>query len=480
MFRRALFYLTLATGVALAAMASAKPWEVSRQAVGPEPLSVSANGHYLVTRSNKPFFWLGDTAWELIHSTTPEEADYYLTMRARQGYTVIQTVVLAENSGLSIPTPDGLLPFENGDPDKPNAAYFDRVEAVVQKAREKGLYVGLLPTWGDKVTVMWGAGPQVFPPSDTPKAERFGNFLAARLKSYDNIIWILGGDRPPQHEGVDYRPVWTAMARGIKAGLGRDPLVAYHPSGGPGTAETLPDMAWLDINGMQSGHGGGHDVPVWESVARDFAMTPAKPTLDLEPNYEDHPYNPWPRWDAATGYFDDYDVRKQTYRSVFAGAAGVTYGHHSVWPFVGGRNDVINHAAMDWTSALHRPGARQMAFLRYLIESRPMLGRIPDNSLILAGQDYGGLHIEATRDRDGTYAFIYFPVNDRKATIDLSKLRGKRISAWWYDPRTGIGRPWRVFENQSTIDVISPSNGPDMVLVLDSADAGYGPPGLVK
>ena len=135
----------------------------------------------------------------------------------------------------------------------------------------------------------------------------------------------------------------------------------------------LHNEPWLSINGMQSGHGSGHDLPVWEWIARDYAKIPAKPTLDLEPNYEDHPFNPWPRWDPATGYFRDLDVRKQVYRSVFAGGCGVTYGHHAVWGFVGGRNPVINHADRDWIDALQRPAGREMVFLRDLLESRPFL-----------------------------------------------------------------------------------------------------------
>ena len=131
------------------------------------------------------------------------------------------------------------------------------------------------------------------------------------------------------------------------------------------------------MNGMQSGHGSGHDVPVWEWVERDYALKPAKPTLDLEPNYEDHPVNPWPRWNPALGYFRDLDVRKQVYRSVFAGACGVTYGHHAIWGFVGARNEVINHADRDWTDALQRPAGREMQFLRDLMESRPYFSRIP-------------------------------------------------------------------------------------------------------
>lgn len=33
-----------------------------------QPLRVSDNRHFLVTRDGQPFFWLGDTGWELFHS----------------------------------------------------------------------------------------------------------------------------------------------------------------------------------------------------------------------------------------------------------------------------------------------------------------------------------------------------------------------------------------------------------------------------
>ncbi|ESQ77569.1 glycoside hydrolase family 140 protein [Asticcacaulis sp. AC402] len=455
---------------ALAVPAAAKPLP---------PLSVSPNGHYFVTPDGKPFFWLGDTAWELIHAATPDEQTYYLKTRSRQGYTIVQTVVLGEVDGLRKPTPDGLTPFQNDDPSKPNLAYFDRVAEVVERAETHGLYVGLLPTWGDKVTTMWGTGPQIFPPSDPGRAEAYGRFLAGHLKCRSNIVWVLGGDRPPEHDGIDYRPVWAAMAKGIATACGRDPLIAYHPNGGPqGTSYTLADADWLDIHGMQSGHGGGHDVPVWEMIAHDFTLARPKPTLDLEPNYEDHPYNSWPRWDASTGYFDDYDVRKQTYRSVFAGAAGVTYGHHSIWGMVGPRNDVINHAKMDWVSALHRPGGRQMMYLRDLIESRPQLDRIPDDSLIVEGQGSGNLHMTATRDTAGTYAFVYMPLNDRMVTIDLSKLNASLLRVWWYDPRTGFAT-WvsNMSNSKGALKIKSPPIGPDWILVLDDAAMGYPPPG---
>lgn len=127
------------------------------------------------------------------------------------------------------------------------------------------------------------------------------------------------------------------------------------------------------MNMIQSGHGGGHDVPTWAMITRDYQLSPAKPVIDAEPNYEDHPINPWPKYDPRNGYYRAYDVRKQLYRSVFAGACGVTYGHHSVWQFYSPREEKINYADRYWTNALDRPAAYQAGYLKKLIESRPYL-----------------------------------------------------------------------------------------------------------
>ncbi len=462
---------------------------------------VHGEGHFLATEDGKPFFWLGDTAWELIHHTTREEASYYLHTRAQQGYTVIQTVVLSEFDGITSPSALGLKPFLDDGTHHPNAEYFDRVVEIVDEAAAQGLYVALVPIWGDKLTAPWGTGPRLFRQDNLADAHEFARYLADRLRERTNVIWILGGDRPARLKGmqneylqkmaedagfpadVDWTPIWRQVAAGLEAGGGRKPLIVYHPQGGPESSSVfLHGEPWLSVNGMQSGHGGGHDIPVWEWIARDYAKSPAKPTLDLEPNYEDHPYNPWPKWDPATGYFRDLDVRKQVYRSVFAGACGVTYGHHAVWQFAGARNGVENHADRDWVDALQRPGGRQMRYLRELIESRPYFTRIPDQSLIVGEAGSGGRHLQATRDRDGSYAFIYFPAEDLSAHIDLGKMRGAKggqVRAWWYDPRTGVGTLVGLVEAaEGGKEFRSPPYGPDWVLVLEDVAAGYPPPGL--
>jgi hypothetical protein len=52
-------------------------------------LKVSDNGRFLIQQDGRPFFWLGDTAWELFHRLSREDGDHYLKDRAAKGFTVI-------------------------------------------------------------------------------------------------------------------------------------------------------------------------------------------------------------------------------------------------------------------------------------------------------------------------------------------------------------------------------------------------------
>ena len=167
---------------------------------------VSPNGHYLQYEDGTPFFWLGDTGWELFHRLNYKEIERYLDNRSRKGFTVIQAVLLAEFNGLRVPNQNGDVPFHNLDPTKPNENYFRFADSVVQLAAAKNLVMGLLPTWGDKVTPNWGEGPVVF---DSVNAYTYGLWLGKRYAAAQHVVWILGGDRPPvRGDSQDWRPVW--------------------------------------------------------------------------------------------------------------------------------------------------------------------------------------------------------------------------------------------------------------------------------
>jgi hypothetical protein len=203
--------------------------------------------------------------------------------------------------------------------------------------------------------------------------------------------------------------------------------------------------------------------------------------LDGEPIYEDHPIAFRP---DALGHSIAADVRRPLYWNLFSGACGHTYGHHSVWQmWMPGRNPV-NRPLMSWQDALDQPGAAQMQYARWLLESRPYLTRVPDDSLIVAAEiassvpGAGRYRYVATRDAEGRYALIYVPVG-RPFTVRLDKISGQRVIAWWFNPRTGEATKIGEFANQPTRAFEPPAKGEllDWVLVLDDAAQRFPPPG---
>jgi hypothetical protein len=445
-----------------------------------QPLKVSDNKRFLVTRDGQPFFWLGDTGWELFHRLNKTDAEAYFKKRSEQGFTVIQAVVLAELNGLHEPNANGDLPLINDDPARPNAAYFAYVDTLIGLAATYKLYIALLPTWGDKLFKnSWGKGPEIF---NVSNAYAYGKWIASRYRDRSNIIWVVGGDRSPRAQSDDVA-IWRAMAKGIRevVGGGADigavaggtggaqALMTFHPQpdGTSSSSQWFQQDDWLDVNMLQTGH--CRDTPVWELIASDYNKRPVKPVINGENIYEEMPvcFNP-----KDLGYASAYDVRKAAYLSVFAGALGHVYGCGPVIWFSRKGGDLFS-AFHSWREALDLPGAKEMGWLRALIESRPMLERVPDQGLLAGEGGCAAERIEATRGQH--YAFIYSAYG-RDIVVYMDKLSADKVKASWYDPRTGKttvigtfdGKGKRTFTPPLPVNSPVPSQREDWVLILDN------------
>jgi len=446
----------------------------------PTKLKVSENRRFLLRENGTPFFYLGDTAWELFHRLNREEATTYLENRARNGFTVIQAVAIAELDGHQAPNPYGHLPLVDLDPTRPDVKdgpandYWDHVDYIVNKAASLGLVIGFLPTWGrywhDKIK----DGQPIFTEAN---AETYGEWVGKRYKDAP-LIWILGGDR-----GIDndsQRAVIRAMARGLRRGDGGNHLMTLHPPGGNGSSTWFHEDDWLDFNMRQNGHG-PEFTKHYSQTRADYDRTPVKPVVDGEPIYEDHPvsFNP-----KDFGHSIAADVRRPLYWDLFGGACGHTYGNHAVWQMWQPSREPINSPLMPWFEAIHQPGAMQMQFARRLLESRPFLTRVPDDSVIVTDRvptsvpGAGRYHFAATRDTDGTYAMVYAPVG-RRFTVHLDKIAGPTVKAWWFNPRNGEATAIGEFPHAGERDFMPPEPGEylDWVLVLDDAAKNFPPPG---
>lgn len=441
----------------------------SAQTKGTLPqLKVSKNQHYFVTGDEKPFFWLGDTGWLTFGKLDRAGIDKYFKDRKEKGFNVVQVMVLHT---LNVTNVYGDMALINEDVSKPLITagnnfknpqeydYWDHVDYTLEVAQKNGIYVAMVPVWGTNVS----KGNKV----SKEQATGYAKFLANRYKNRTNIIWLNGGDT----HGNEFMDIWNAIGSTLKTN-NPDQLVTFHPFGRTDSSENYHNAKWLDFNMFQSGHRrydqdtlpNSFKEDNYKFVQRDLTLKPTKPTLDGEPSYEGIPHG---LHDTLQPKWTDNDVRRYGYWSVFAGAAGYTYGHNAVMQmFRKGDKPAYGNKEL-WTSAINAPGARQMVHIKKLMLAFPYLERVPDQSLIAnQGQKYD--YLVATRANN--YALIY-TYTGRKIAVNMGKIRGDKITASWYNPRNGKQTKIGIIENKG-VQEFQPSgdkkDGNDWVLILRS------------
>ena len=184
------------------------------------------------------------------------------------------------------------------------------------------------------------------------------------------MAWILPGDAEYRGENAAR---WQRIGQAVFGGRPHAP-VTLHPGGGHWYGGEFRDEAWLDFIGYQSGHASAEKwlgwIPTGEP-ATAWRIEPARPIINLEPNYEYHLDQ-----SDRTRRFDAFDVRRAVYWSLLATpTAGVTYGGHGVWGWDDGTRPPVNHpntgVPLPWRQALTMPGAEQMAHVAELFGSLP-------------------------------------------------------------------------------------------------------------
>jgi hypothetical protein len=432
-------------------------------------LKVSGDKHYLLTKSGKPFFWLGDTAWELFHRLNREEADLYLQDRAKKGFTVIQAVVLAELDGLNTPNAYGDKPLINDDPTRPNEKYFAHVDYIVNKAASLGLIIAMLPSWGDKWNRGdWGKGPEIFSPAN---AETYGQWLGKRYRDKP-IVWVMGGDRDIKDD--EDRNIIVSMVRGLKKGDAGNHLITFHPPGGKSSSDFFKDDNWIDFHMSQTGH--STDSKNYQYNIRHRSMTPLHPHLDGEPRYEDHPnkFNP-----SKEGWMDDFDARQTAYWSMLSGACGHTYGNHNIWQMYSEEREPISWARTNWRTALSQPGSMQVGIMKKMLEQRHWQKLEPNQDVIIGDNPEDKGYIVSAVSADKDFLMAYTPYG-RKFRVNTSGISADSLRGWWFNPRDGKTISLGVFRNMQEMEFAphSQGRGSDWVLILDDSKKKYPNPSI--
>lgn len=437
-------------------------------------LRVSNNQRFLQFSNGKPFFWLGDTGWLLPERLDRAEVQYYLHKCSEAGYNMVQVQVMNGVPSINIYGKQS-LPFgwdmTKVDPEGVYS-YWDHLDYIVKVAAQNGIYIGMVAIWGSQVK------------DETINAEQareYGAFLANRYKNSPNIIWIMGGDI----QGDIHPEVWDAMATTIKQ-FDKHHLMTYHPRGRYTSAHWWSKAPWIDFHMFQSGHRkygqrmGNKDYSIpdnteedsWMYVDSTWAYKPMKPVIDGEPSYEDIPKG---LHDPNEERWQDYDVRRYAYWSVFAGSCGHTYGHNAIMQMLKpGYSTSYGSDGSEkaWYDAQKDPGYGQMKYVKNLMLAFPYFDRVPDQSIIVGKNGVRYDRLIATRGADYLMVYNY---NGNEMNLNFDKISGATKNVWWMDAATGglkyLGRFKSGVQHFASIPHTKKVN--DGVLIAVDVDRSY-------
>ena len=410
------------------------------------PVKISANHRYLVDQNNKPVLLQGDAAWSLLVGLTKPQVEEYLKNRREKDFNLLM-VNLIEHKFCKHPpnNAEGEGPFTTpGDFSTPNEKYFAFADWVIKKAAESGIQILLAPIYlGYKGTDEgWYEETLANSPE---KCLEYGRYVGKRYKDFDNVMWLIGGDRNPEKalERLDL------VALGIREADKRHLFTAHvAPEASP--VEQFANSGWLDSNSTYT-----YEI-VHQKLLADYNRTPILPTFLIESSYEGEHNS------------SEVQIRRQAYWAVLCGGMGHIIGNRPIWLFDPG-----------WQAAMDLPGSVGMMYWGKLFRSHRWYDLVPDqkHEVVTSGLgEFRGLdYLSAARTPDGGTVIAYMPTS-RKITVDISKVSGSQAKGWWFDPRTGKATPIGVFPTSGSREFTPPGEG-DWVLVLDNVSHQLPAPG---
>ncbi len=132
-----------------------------------------------------------------------------------------------------------------------------------------------------------------------------------------------------------------------------------------------------------------------------------------------------------------------------------------------------------WTDALDTVAVDQLHYIIPLLQSRPYFERIPDPSLLLAGQSkqiadrVAVTHDGVPNQNDATYLLAYM-ASPKPITLDTAVLSAKTLNITWFDPATGNTQPFKSdVPNPRILELPAPPAPHDWVVIIDDASKHY-------
>ena len=441
-----------------AALALGAPIGVARAAgAAPRyPLELGGAGaRSLVDQNGQPFLLWGEAAWSLIAQPTLADADRYLDDRQQKRVDAVLVNLIEHKFAAHAPADaNGNAPFTGRPFATPNPAYFADADQVINAAAARGIVVLLAPLYlGYQCSDEgWCAEVEA---ATSSELLAWGQFLGKRYASFDNIVWVIGGDTDPT-------PVADKVRQVVDGILDFDTrhLMTAHNQQESQAVTPWPNEAWLNVNDFYT-----YDDTLYVEASNAYQRSPVMPFFLIESIYENE-------HDSTTS-----SVRAQAYWTMLSGAMGQVFGNCPLWNF-GVPSPFCT--STDWAAQLGSPGSLSMSYAQALLTSRPWSTLVPDTAHAAIVDGFGTYgdpaYVTAARASDGATVIAYLAAS-RTITVDLASVSGTQARAWWYDPTEGAATAVGTFTTAGQKSFSPPAPTGDWVFVLDDASRGYAAPG---
>ena len=407
--------------------------------------------YYLSHQDGTPFFWTACTAWNGALKSTEAEWDKYLQHRVDNNYNTIQFVTTQwrgadQNS-------QGQVAYQGSGHISINPEFFQHLDQKVDRINEFGLVAAPVVLWA----LPRGQGRHLSPGYHLPvdEAVLLARYIVARYGG-NQVAWLLGGDGQYYGELEDR---WKTIGRRVFGNINHAP-VCLHPHGRSWIGDIYADEEWMDIVCYQSSHSNAARTVDWINkgpIAGRWDKIPARPVINMEPNYEEIRF-------AIT----DEDVRNASYWSVFATPpSGITYGANGIWPWIREGETILNHRdlkASTWDKSIEFPGSIQIGYMSKFMQQFEWWGLTPAQELLIhqPGEEIYNHYISLLRNADYSTVLAYIPANGE---VKIRNPLNISYQAQWYDPVTNQTQAADLEQHEGFVQLDAKSEN-DIILVL--------------
>lgn len=405
------------------------------------PLAVHSSGRYFVDSGTQtPVRLKIDAAWIMSVHSEPSDQNTYMDAIVRLGYNgfVLMNIVHAGGpSWTNINEPndlDNVAPFTTpNDFSTANDTYFNKIADIVERARQRGLYVAFFHTYSgfQGGNDGWEA---VYSAASNTVNFNWGVYLANKF-THANILWMNGGDHTQAGSALTgFQHIVSgiqSITRNRLAGaewtgaqpLDSESLVTSQTGFTYGTNPATTDMQIDWIYGVGPSNNG---LP-YTTVDAGWQVSPPMPVVLGEPDYfnvGNHPTRS--------------DVRREQHWAMTSGSIGGSnsgYTGRWDWQPANWQATLTGNATIDQSHLFGLYDSIAWWNLRPSGTAAGYCGRL----LIVSSNTQDSTWISSSMTVDGSLLLAYVPPTGVSGTtfqVDLRSM-SKSVDAFWWNPTSG-------------------------------------------